>query len=235
MKLSVTDGCAAVVVAAGRGERLGGDVPKALIAVGGRPLVAHAVAGLRAVGIRDVVVVHPVDAEASFEAALVDLDPLRLVPGGATRRLSVRAGLDALPAGTVRVAVHDAARGLQPPDVIAAAIAAVDGGVVAAAPSLAVTDTLKSTAGDRITGTVDRSSLVAIQTPQVVVLEVLRAAHAAGGDATDDLGLVERWLRAGHGTGQVRHVAGSSLGRKVTRGEDVVILEALLEQQRNGP
>jgi 2-C-methyl-D-erythritol 4-phosphate cytidylyltransferase len=221
------EACAAIVVAAGRGERLGGGIPKALVEVGGRPLVVHAVTALRAAGIADVVVVHAPGLAAAFTAALEGHGPAHLTPGGASRSASVRAGLAALPSETRLVAVHDAARGLQPPEVIADALAAVTGDVVAAAPSLPVTDTLKATVGERIAGTVDRAALVAIQTPQVFVLEILRAAHASAAESTDDLALVE--ARVGDDPRRrLVHVPGSELGIKVTHPGDVLVAEALL-------
>lgn len=224
---------AAIVVAAGRGERLGADVPKALVAVAGRPLVVHAVAALRAAGIARIVVVHPPDAHATFDAVLVGTD-VTTVAGGATRDASVRAGLAALDGEVTVVAVHDAARGLQPPEVIAAVVAAVTGDVVAAAPALPVTDTIKAVAGGEVVGTVDRSTLAAVQTPQAVAAELLRAAHHADAGtthATDDLGRVEDHL-AGTGTpGRVVVVPGSPLGTKVTYAPDVIALEALLAQR----
>lgn len=216
---------AAVVVAAGRGERLGGAVPKALVEVAGRPLVAHAVAACVAAGLAPVVVVHPPEARAATAAAVAGFDVV-LVPGGATRADSVRAGLEVVGDAPL-VAVHDAARGLQPAAVIAATVAAVSGDVVAAAPGLPVTDTVKRTVDGVVTGTVDRADLVAIQTPQVAVTAVLRDAHAAGAAATDDLAVLEAHLGA-DGVGRIVHVAGSALGRKVTYPEDVVTLEALL-------
>lgn len=227
---------AAIVVAAGRGERLGAGLPKALVAVAGRPLVVHAVAAVRAAGIAEVVVVHPPDAQDTFASVLAGTDVVT-VPGGATRDASVRAGLAALDAQVTVVAVHDAARGLQPPEVIAAVVAAVGGGVVAAAPALPVTDTVKRVRGDEVVGTVDRSTLAAVQTPQAVAAEVLRAAHAAAADgdgaagATDDLGRVEDHLADTGGPGRVVVVPGSPLGAKVTYAADVTVLEALLAER----
>ncbi len=221
---------AAIVVAAGRGERLGGPLAKALVPVAGRPLVVHAVERLGAAGIDRIVVVHPRGAGDTFAAALADHPQVTFAVGGAERSHSVRAGLDALPDDVGRVAVHDAARGLQPASVITATVAAVTGPVVAAAPALPVTDTLKRVAGEEIVATVARDELVSVQTPQVADAALLRAAHATGTDATDDLALVEAHLRSGgaEGVGRIVHVPGSPLGRKVTYAADVTIVEALL-------
>lgn len=232
----------AVVVAAGTGERLGAGRPKALVEVGGVSLVAHAVAALRAAGIEHVVVVHTPGEAAAFAAAVGDRDVV-LVPGGADRSASVRAGLAALPEDIEVVAVHDAARAFTPPDVIRAVVAAVVGGgtdpathdrpasasaeaVIAAAPAVPIADTLKRVDGTYITGTVDRSDVVAVQTPQVFPTSVLRAAIADEASATDDLALVERHLADGRLRGRVVWVPGSSRGLKVTHPEDLTLAEA---------
>lgn len=216
----------AVLVAAGRGERLGGERPKALVEVAGRSLVAWAVEGLRRAGMDRLVVVHtPGDAEA-FAAAVAD-DGVLLVPGGADRSASVRAGLAALPDDVTVVAVHDAARAFTPPHVVLATVAAVVGDVVAAAPALPVADTLKRVDGDEVVTTVDRSGLVAVQTPQVFPRSVLRGVAAEAAAATDDLALVEQHLADGRLRGRVVWVPGSVRGLKVTYPDDLVIAEAL--------
>jgi 2-C-methyl-D-erythritol 4-phosphate cytidylyltransferase len=223
---SLGPGVGAVVVAAGRGERLGGDHPKALVVVAGRPLVAHAVASLRAAGIHHLVVVHTPGEEAAFRTAVAD-DELSLTPGGADRTASVRAGLAALPDEVDVVAVHDAARAFTPPAVIRAAVRAVTGDVLAAAPALPVADTIKRTTDGEVTGTVDRSDLVAVQTPQVFPRRVLASVAASAGSATDDLALVERARDAGTLSGRIVLVPGSVRGAKVTYPDDIVIAEAL--------
>lgn len=215
---------AAVLVAAGRGERLGVGGPKALMALGGRTLLEHALAGLRAAGIEAVVVVHP--PGLGDTVAQLAPDTLR-VEGGETRTASVRAGVAALDDDIEVVAVHDAARALTPAEVIAAAVAAVTGDVLAAAPALAVADTLKRVEDGVVVGTVDRAGLVAVQTPQVVRREVLQAALARGGEATDDLALVQALLAAGEVRGRVVTVAGSVRGLKITWPEDLELAEAL--------
>jgi 2-C-methyl-D-erythritol 4-phosphate cytidylyltransferase len=222
----------AVVVAAGRGERLGGDRPKALVVVAGRPLVAHAVGALRAAGISHLVVVHSPGDEAAFRAALgaagaTLTDGVSLTPGGADRSASVRAGLAALPDEVRVVAVHDAARAFTSPAVIRATVDAVTGDVLAAAPALPVADTLKRTDGDEVVGTVDRAGLVAVQTPQVFPRQVLEGVTAAGAAATDDLALVEAARAAGRLSGRIVLVPGSVRGAKITYPEDIVIAEAL--------
>jgi 2-C-methyl-D-erythritol 4-phosphate cytidylyltransferase len=223
------DRVAAVVVAAGSGERLGHGRPKALVEVAGRALVAWAVTGLREAGVATVVVVHTPGEREAFAGALDDVDPdgeVMLVPGGADRSASVRAGVAALPAGVELVAIHDAARAFTPPTVIRTAVEAVTGDVVAAAPAVPVADTLKRISGDQVVATVERADLVAIQTPQVLPLEVLTLVADERAAATDDLGLVEAALADGRLQGRVVWVPGSPRGFKVTFPEDLALAEA---------
>lgn len=221
-----------VVVAAGSGERLGSALPKALVPLAGAPLVRHAVRGLAAAGLPPPVVVHPPGDRGAFEAALDGLEVAGFVPGGVTRTDSVAAGTGALGADIEVVVVHDAARPLTPPSVIAAAVAVVDAPpgvtpVLAAAPGVAVADTLKRTEGDEVVATVDRTDLVGVQTPQVFPRAVLAAALDLGDAATDELGLVERLRDAGRLAGRIVVVPGSVWGRKVTFPWDLVLLEVL--------
>jgi 2-C-methyl-D-erythritol 4-phosphate cytidylyltransferase len=224
---------AAVVVAAGRGERLGGGAPKALTRLAGATLVEHALAGLRAAGIGHLVVVHPPGYGDAFAPLVGDAE---LVPGADTRTGSVRAGVAAVPPEADVVAVHDAARALTPPAVVAAAVAAVTGDVLAAAPARTVADTLKRVepAGDvlRVRATVPRDDLAAVQTPQVFPRAVIERALASGLDASDDLGLVEALIDEGVLEGRIVLVPGSPLGLKVTWPDDVVVAEALLAADR---
>ena len=223
-------GFGAVLVAAGSGERLGAQVPKALVEVAGRTLVAHAADRLLAARPQVLVVVGPVDDLDAVRAQVPDTDVrVVVVPGGATRTASVRAGLDALPDDVGVVAVHDAARAFAPVELVRRTVAAVHGDVVAAAPGLPVGDTLKRVDGDTVVGTVDRSDLVGVQTPQVFRTDVLRRAHATGAEATDDLGLVERLVSNGEVTGRVVVVPGAAAATKVTWPHDLVVLAALAE------
>jgi 2-C-methyl-D-erythritol 4-phosphate cytidylyltransferase len=165
-------------------------------------------------------------------AALAGTEVARYVSGGATRTASVAAGVAVLPAEIEVVVVHDAARPLTPPAVIGAAVAVVASPpgvtpVLAAAPGVAVADTLKRTAGDEVIATVDRTDLVGIQTPQVFPRPVLEAALALGDTATDELALVERLRDAGQLDGRVVVVRGSVWARKVTYPGDLVLLEVL--------
>lgn len=217
----------AVVVAAGRGRRLGRDGPKSLIEVAGQSLVGHAVDRLLAAGLPPPTVVHPPGEHRAFAAALAGRDVATLVPGGATRTESVRAGVHA--AGDVEVVlVHDAARALTPPQVVRRVLDAVVDGVVAVAPARPVADTLKRLADDgTVLETVDRAGLAGVQTPQAFPRPVLLRALAQQDDATDDLGLVERLVAAGELEGRIVTVAGSPFALKITYPEDLEVAELL--------
>ncbi len=223
-----------VLVAAGSGQRLGADGPKALVEVAGRALVAHALGSLAAAGLPPAIVVHAPGQSDAFAQAAHATPVADWVPGGATRTASVRAGVAVLPDEVTTVAVHDAARPLMPPEVIRTAVEAVadadadaSGPVVAAAPGLPVADTLKRTDGRTIVATVDRHHLVGIQTPQVFARGALDAALAIGDDASDELGLVERLLADGRLHGRIVVTPGSAWGRKVTYDSDLAVVEAL--------
>ncbi len=140
----------------------------------------------------------------------------RAIAGGNSRSASVRAGLAAVPDDATIVCVHDAARPLASPAVYERVIAAVAAGADAAVPGIPVADTIKVVeANGTVVATPDRSTLVAVQTPQAFRASVLRAAHAGGGDATDDAALIEQ---AG---GTVVVVEGDHLNRKITLPDDL--------------
>ena len=190
-------GVAAIVVAAGRGVRTGGATPKQYRNVRGAPVIRHALALF--VDHPQVALVQPVihrDDAAIFAKATAGLKLRAAVVGGATRQISVRAGLEALEAEHPRIVlVHDAARPFASPALISRAIAAGAGG--AAIPGLGLTDTVKEVdAGGRVICTLDRSRLRAVQTPQAFLYDELLAAHrrafASGrNDFTDDAALAE--------------------------------------------
>jgi 2-C-methyl-D-erythritol 4-phosphate cytidylyltransferase len=225
---------AAIVPAAGRGERLGPGAPKALRLLGGVPLLVHAVRNLAAARLVDLVVVAaPPDQVTAVRALLADHHTgatLHVVPGGPTRPESVRAALAALPDAVGVVLVHDAARPLAPVELIDAVASAVRAGADAVVPGLPVTDTVKRVDGDVVTETVDRSALRSVQTPQGFRRTVLEEAHLAlsDGGVTDDAGLVER---AGY---SVIVVPGAEEAFKVTRPLDLVLAEAVLARRRSG-
>jgi 2-C-methyl-D-erythritol 4-phosphate cytidylyltransferase len=214
---------AGIVVGAGRGERFGGSVPKALLDLGGRPLVAHAVRALQRAGVGPIAVAAPPGAEASV-AEGVDGLGVEVVTGGETRQESVAAALAVLPTHARWVLVHDAARALAPVELVTSVLAALRGGARAVVPGLAVVDTIKTVEAGRVTGTVDRGRLVAVQTPQGFELDLLRSAHrrARTGSVTDDAGLMELM-----GV-EVQVVAGSPRALKITQPLDLTVAETLL-------
>jgi len=204
----------AVIVAAGWGERFGG--PKQFAELGGARLVDHAITTASEVCDAVVIVVPDASDWQGGEVAA-------LVTGGDTRADSVRAGLAAVPDTAEVVVVHDAARPLAAADLFRSVIAAVRAGADGAVPGLAVADTLKRVEDVRVTATVDRVGLVAVQTPQAFVAEILRAAHATRADATDDAALVEAI------GGEVVVVPGDPRNLKVTGPADLMLAAALLE------
>ena len=211
---------AAILVAAGSGQRLGADVPKAFVPVAGRTLLEHAAARFTASpAVGPVVIVAP----ATHLEAAADLTGLPVVAGGATRQDSVACGLAALDDAVEVVLVHDVARPFVPAEVIAAVVDAVRRGADAVVPVVPVHDTIRRLGADgQLAGLVDRSSLVAIQTPQGFRRDVLAAAHAgAPPGATDDAALVE--ARGG----RVVAVPGADESFKVTTPADLVRAEAI--------
>lgn len=219
----------ALVPAAGRGERLGYGMPKALVPVLGESLLLHAVRGLLDSGcVHHVVVAAPPDDVEVVREALGPVGAsAHVVAGGSERTDSVRLALaeSAHVAPNARVIlVHDAARAFTPASVIRAVVRAVGEGASAVVPVLPVADTVKQVdAGDRVAATVDRSRLRTVQTPQGFATGVLRQAYAAADDvATDDAGLVERLGRP------VDTVPGHPHALKITTAFDLAIAESVL-------
>jgi 2-C-methyl-D-erythritol 4-phosphate cytidylyltransferase len=212
---------AAIVVAAGTGERFGDR--KQFCDVAGQTAAARAVAASRSVAAFVVLVVPP-DALADAHGADA------LVAGGSTRSASVRAGLAALEGAPDVVVVHDAARPLASTALFRAVVDALgaSGGPDGAVPGVPVADTLKQVASgpDKVVaGTLDRSMVFAVQTPQAFRAEALRRAHATGGEATDDAALVEAI------GGRVVVVDGEPENRKLTTREDLDAIVAALSRQ----
>jgi len=222
-------GIAAVIVAAGRGHRAGGDIPKQYRSLAGTPAIRPTLSAFSCHAAIDLVqpVIHPHD-EDFFHAASGGLQRLlQPVAGGATRQNSVRAGLEALAAHAPDlVLIHDAARPFLSGALISRAVAAAKAHG-AAVPGIVVADTVKKIDGSgTVTETLDRSSLRIVQTPQAFAFALIVAAHrraAAAGrdDFTDDAALAE-W--AGH---QVRVFEGEAANVKLTTNEDFVRAEAL--------
>jgi 2-C-methyl-D-erythritol 4-phosphate cytidylyltransferase/2-C-methyl-D-erythritol 2,4-cyclodiphosphate synthase len=206
---------AAVIVAAGRGERLGGSTPKQFLPLAGRAVVAHSVAALRTHPEVDEVVV--VIGEGQAEALTSAAEELRWVIGGATRRESVRAGLAAVK-GAERVLIHDAARPLLPHAVIDRLLAALET-APGAIPVMPVADTIVRDDGEAV----PRADLHRVQTPQAFNYGAITAAHDAWDEAyeaTDDAQV----LRAAGA--RVALVEGSALLEKITTADDLAAAEA---------
>lgn len=217
----------AILVAAGRGERLGLDQPKAFAKLGADPLLAEPLHRLdESEWIDAIVLVAPPGWE---EPAILVAEELgcgkvrACVAGGETRAESVRAGLAEVPDDAVVVLVHDAARPFLPPEVIERVLAPLSEGWDGAVPGLPVADTLKRVGADgAVAETVSRDGLWAVQTPQAFVAGVLRSAAEAGGDATDCASLVEA------SGGRVKVVPGDPRLLKVTTADDLAKIESWL-------
>jgi 2-C-methyl-D-erythritol 4-phosphate cytidylyltransferase len=246
---------AVLVPAAGMGERLGPGAPKALRQIGGVPLLVHALRRLAAAPSVGAIVLAAPPADVDAVTALANAvlrgpyppggpsltgpalsgvgfaGSITVVAGGATRQASVAAALAAAPSHLEIVLVHDAARALAPSALVESVAAAVRQGREAVVPVLPVVDTVKEvSAGEIVVGTVDRSRLRVVQTPQGFRRRVLTEAHAAAaGEVTDDAGLVEKLGVAVH------CVPGCELAMKITRPFDLVVAEHLLvaESSRN--
>lgn len=173
---------AAIILAAGRGTRAGGDLPKQWQALAGRPVVAHALAAFA--GMPRILVIHPDDRARAAAVA----EGVQLVEGGATRDASVRNALEALAGqGVSRVLIHDGARPLVSAAVIGRVLAGLDDHP-AAAPALVVSDALWTGVQGLVTGTRDRTGLYRAQTPQGFHFDAILDAHRRhGGGAADDV------------------------------------------------
>jgi 2-C-methyl-D-erythritol 4-phosphate cytidylyltransferase len=217
-----------VVVAGGTGSRFGGQKQFELLE--GRPVVAWSVAAARAASDGIVVVVPKALAEPPADKQLAEeLGADLVVAGGVTRSRSVRAGLAAVPAEASVIIVHDAARPLASASLFASVVEAlIEDGLRGAIPVLPVTDTLKYANDDRVFGEVVRELMVSVQTPQAFPAAILRAAHSEGGEATDDSSLL---LAMGAG---VDTVPGEPRNLKLTRPEDLALIRALLQIEREG-
>jgi 2-C-methyl-D-erythritol 4-phosphate cytidylyltransferase len=217
----------AVVVAAGKGERLGVDRPKAFAKLGERVLLAESLERLESSEWVDAIVI--VAPEGWEEPAILLAEELgagkvsACVTGGEHRAESVRLGLGEVPEEALVVLVHDAARPVLADSTIERVLAPLGEGWDGSAPALPVADTLKRADDDgTVQETVDRSGLYAVQTPQAFIAPVLRAAFAAGGDASDCATLVER------NGGRVKLVEGDPRLLKITTPSDLAFVESLL-------
>jgi 2-C-methyl-D-erythritol 4-phosphate cytidylyltransferase len=214
----------AVLVAAGRGERLGEDRPKAFVRLGDLPLLAEPLRRLDESGwIDQIVLVAPPEWEEPAILLAEEIGASKVsacVPGGATRTESVRAGVAEVPEDAAVIVVHDAARPLVSEDVILRVIAALGEGFDGVVPGLPLADTVKRVRDGVVVETVPRDELVTVQTPQAFVAPVLRAALKALSDEssqspTDCASLVEA------NGGRVRVVEGDEKLLKVTTRADL--------------
>lgn len=214
----------AIIAAAGRSERSGA-IDKLWAPLAGRPLIAWTLAAFEACSAIDrIVLVVAADAVGPAEALVSDQGfskVAHVITGGTTRQASVRTGIDTL-AGCDLVAVHDGARPLVTPELIATTVAAARE-TGAACLAIPAQDTPKEVAGDRIVRTLDRSRLWLAQTPQAFRYDLLLAAHERSeGGSTDDARLIEALGL------DVRVILGSPLNLKVTTPDDLKLAEALL-------
>ena len=221
----------AIIVAAGSGDRLGADRPKAFARLGGRPLLAESLERLDASDWVDAIVVAA--PEGWEEPAILLAEELsagkvaQAVTGGASRAESVRLAMAEVPADAAAVLVHDAARPLLPREVIDRVLEPLGEGWEGVVPALPVADTIKRVESDQVLETLVRDGLVAAQTPQAFAADVLRAALAGAIDsASDCASLVE--ARGG----RVKAVEGDPRLKKVTTAQDLLAVESMLAQEQ---
>lgn len=217
----------ALVAAAGSGERLAADRPKAFVRLGERVLLAESLERLDASDWIDAIVVAaPPDWEEPVMLLADELacgKVIAAVAGGATRAESVRAAMAEVPEDAAIVLVHDAARPLVTDEVIGRVLAPLGEGYDGVVPAVPLADTVKRVRGEEVVETLERSELVAAQTPQAFVASVLREALAGDvSDATDCASVVERR------GGRVKVVPGDPRLLKVTSPEDLQTVAALL-------
>ena len=217
----------ALLVAAGTGERLGEERPKAFVGLGELPLLAEPLRRLdESEWVDAIVVAVPGGWEEPAILLAEEISATKVVAavtGGATRTQSVRAALEEVPEDALVALVHDAARPLVTDAVIARVLAPLSEGWDGVVPGLAVPDTVKSVDGDRVVATVARETLVAVQTPQAFPVATLRAAYAGELEgATDCASLVE--ARGG----RVCWVEGDPRLLKVTTRADLELVSSWL-------
>ncbi|HWN20444.1 MAG TPA: 2-C-methyl-D-erythritol 4-phosphate cytidylyltransferase [Gaiellaceae bacterium] len=217
----------ALLVAAGSGERLGEERPKAFVRLGELPLLAEPLRRLdESPWIDAIVVVVPAGWEEPAILLAEELSATKVVAsvtGGATRAESVRAALAEVPEDALVVLVHDAARPLVSDAVVERVLAPLSEGWDGVVPGLPLADTVKRVDGDAVVETVDREGLVGVQTPQAFLAPTLRTAYAGDlGGATDCASLVE--ARGG----RIRWVEGDGRLLKVTTPDDLELLSSWL-------
>ena len=205
-----------IVVAAGSGSRFGGRTPKQFLEIAGKRVVDWSVVAAASVS-EGVVVVMPKGSGVTVSGSGLHCQVM-CVDGGSTRSESVRKGLAHVPDSARVVLVHDAARPVASPALMAAVVAAVRAGADAVVPVVEVVDTIRDLDGN----TIDRSQLRAVQTPQGFSASALRRAHATKAQATDDATLVRDT------GGSTVVVPGERWNIKVTEPGDALVVAALL-------
>ena len=211
---------AAIIAGAGMGHRLGADIPKALIQIDGVTLIERAFAALSPV-VDEIVITAPAGYEDQFRAIVGD--SATVITGGVLRSDSVNMALKSLSPSTKYVLVHDAARALATSELAQRVLHGLTSGESAVIPALSVVDTIKEVDRDGyVRSTPDRSILRAVQTPQGFSVEVLKRAHAASDDATDDAALVEAL-----GV-KVKTIPGEARAMKITNPEDIAMAVTLV-------
>jgi len=211
---------AAIIAGAGMGHRLGADIPKALIQIDGVTLIERAFAALSSV-VDEIVITAPAGYEETFRAIVGE--SATVITGGVLRSDSVNLALKSLSPSTKYVLVHDAARALATSDLAQRVLNELNSGESAVIPALNVVDTIKEVDRDGyVRNTPDRSVLRAVQTPQGFAVDVLKRAHEASDDATDDAALVEALGI------KVKTILGEVRAMKITNPEDIGMALTLL-------
>ncbi len=211
---------AAIIAGAGMGHRLGADIPKALIQIDGVTLIERAFAALSTI-VDEIVITAPAGYEETFRALVGE--SATVITGGVLRSDSVNLALKSLSPSTKYVLVHDAARALATSDLAQRVLNELNSGESAVIPALNVVDTIKEVDRDGyVRNTPDRSVLRAVQTPQGFAVEVLKRAHEASDDATDDAALVEALGI------KVKTILGEARAMKITNPEDIGMALTLL-------
>ena len=211
---------AAIIAGAGLGNRLGANLPKALLQIDGITLIERAFTSLSPV-VDEIVITAPTGYETEFRKIVGE--SAKVITGGVLRSDSVRLALDSLSPSIEYVLVHDAARGLATPDVARRVLDTLKAGESAVIPVLPVVDTIKEIdSAGYVRTTPDRSALRSIQTPQGFEVSVLRRAHEASEDATDDAALVEALGI------KVKTIDGEARALKITNPSDIATAHSLL-------
>ena len=216
----MSDLVAVIIAAGGSGERLGAKIPKALVQLGGKTLIEHAVTNMSPVA-NQIIVVAPAGYEAEFLRLLGS--GVTVITGGLTRTLSVKRALEHVEKENDFILVHDAARPLASTELALRILDSLRAGEKAVVPGISVSDTIKRVDEDNyVTKTPTRAKLRMIQTPQGFTRKLLIKAHSSADDVTDDAGLVED-----RGV-SVKVIAGEERALKITTMHDLTGAERIL-------